>query len=293
MTFTFVLRLLRQAIEACIRINTPRLAASVAFYAVLSIAPLLMISISIADLVLGSQTGGQRMLELMQNLIGLRGGQAVQSLVAHHGRSTGLVGGLLGVIVLLIGSSGVVVELRDSLNLVWGVAAPAPGLREIIRSRLLSFVLMFGIGSLMIVSLAAGALIATVGQFVYHFLPAQQRLLHVGNTLLSFMLTTVLFALIYKVLPDTHIEWRDVALGAAVTSALFSLGKLLIGFYIGRALILSAYGATASLVVFLVWIYYSAQIVLLGAEFTRIFAEHHGSRAPVRKLRDTASGVGS
>jgi membrane protein len=293
MSFTSAVKLLGQAIGACTKINAPRLAASIAFYAMLSIAPLLIISISIAEVALGTQTGGRRMLDLIQQQVGLRGGPAVQSLLLHSGQSTGLFGGLLGIIVLLIGASGVVVELRDSLNLVWGVETPVTGVRGILRSRLFSFALILGIGSLMVISLVAGTLIAVAGRFVHPFLPAQERLLQLGNTLLSFILTTVLFALLYKVLPDTHIEWRDVAFGAAAASAVFSLGKLLIGLYIAKAAIVSVYGAAASLVAFLVWVYCSAQILLWGAQLTRLFAERYGSRALPRMLPDTASGFGS
>jgi membrane protein len=191
---------------------------------------------------------------------------------------------LVGIVVLLFGASGVFVELRDSLNLVWGVKAHgSSGLSGMVKDRLSAFALVLGIGFLLTVSLLLSAAIAAAEKFFNGFMPVPSPVLHLANLLFSFVTITVLFALLYKVVPDVHIEWRDVWIGAAVTSLLFSVGKLLIGLYLGKASVGSAYGAAGSLVVFLVWVYYSAQIFLLGAEFTHIFAQEHGSHSPASK----------
>ena len=179
-------------------------------------------------------------------------------------------------------------ELRDSLNLVWGVKGPraARNLKGMIKFRFASFAMVLGIGFLLLVSLVLSAAIAAAGKLFGGYLPAPELVLHLGNIVFTFLAVTILFALLYKVVPDIHIEWRDVWIGAAVTSILFSVGKFLIGLYIGKASVGSAYGAAGSLVVFMVWVYYSAQIFFLGAEFTHVFAERHGSRAHIRAARN-------
>jgi membrane protein len=173
--------------------------------------------------------------------------------------------------------------LRDSLNAVWGAKSTSgAGLIGMIKYRFFSFAMVLGIGFLLLVSLVLSAVIAAAGKFFQGYLPVPEAVLHLGSTLATFIAVTLLFALLYKVVPDVHIEWRDVAIGAAVTSFLFSIGKFLIGLYLGKASVGSAYGAAGSLVVFIVWVYYSAQIFFLGAEFTHVFAERHGSRAHQR-----------
>jgi membrane protein len=221
--------------------------------------------------------------------VGRQGGAVIQNLLLDSSRTaSGIVWAVVGVFMLLFGASGVFGELRDSLNLVWGVKATGGGLRGMVRYRFVSFAMVVGIGFLLIVSLLVSTAIAAAGKFFEHFLPAPEALLHVGSTLISFLAVTVLFALLYKVVPDVHIEWQDVWIGAAVTSLLFSIGKFLIGLYLGKASVGSAYGAAGSLVVFLVWVYYSAQIFFLGAQFTHIFAERRGSRAQARSERNRA-----
>jgi membrane protein len=215
----------------------------------------------------------------IQELVGPTGAQAIRSLLMHRGQASGVVAGIVGLATLWFGASGVLVELQDSLNLVWGVRSPFAGLRGLVQSRFLSFAMILGIGFLLLVSLLMSAAIAAAGKFFAQFLPAPKALLHIASLVLSFVVITILFALLYKIVPDTRIEWQDVWVGAAVTSALFSTGKFLIGYYIGKSGVGSAYGAAASLVVFLVWIYYSAQVFFLGAEFTRVYADRRGSRS--------------
>ena len=275
--------LFRAGIAGWNRINAPRLGAALAFYTMLSMAPLLVICVSIAGLVFGAEAAESRVAGQIQELVGPTGAQAIRSLLTHPSKASGLAAGIVGLATLWFGASGVLVELQDSLNLVWGVKSRFAGLRGLVQSRFLSFAMILGIGFLLLVSLLMSAAIAATGKFFGQFLPAPEALLHLASLALSFVVITVLFALLYKVVPDTRIEWQDVWVGAAVTSALFSMGKFLIGYYIGKSGVGSAYGAAASLVVFLVWIYYSAQVFFLGAEFTRVYADRRGSRvAPLQ-----------
>jgi membrane protein len=292
--FRTIWDLFREAIAGWNRINAPRLGAALAFYTMLSMAPLLVICVSIAALIFGAEAAEGRVAEQIQDLVGPTGAQAIRSVVTHPGTASGVVAGIVGLGTLLFGASGVLVELQDSLNLVWGVKSRFAGLKGLVQSRFLSFAMILGIGFLLLVSLLMSAAIAAAGKFFGQFLPAPEMWLHLGGNVLSFLVITVLFALLYKIVPDTRIEWRDVWVGAAVTSILFSAGKFLIGFYIGKSGIGSAYGAAASLVVFIVWIYYSAQVFFLGAEFTRVYADRRGSRSrqvPSEAVKTKASGL--
>ena len=191
---------------------------------------------------------------------------------------------------MLFGASGVFGELRDSLDAVWGVKSTSgSGLMGMVKYRFVSFAMVLGIGFLLLVSLVLSAGIAAAGKFFQGYLPMPEPLLHLTSSLVTFIAVTILFALLYKFVPDIHIEWRDVIIGAAVTSLLFSIGKFLIGLYLGKASVGSAYGAAGSLVVFIVWVYYSAQIFFMGAEFTHVFAERHGSLAHQRAAGETGS----
>lgn len=272
--------LFRESLNGWNAINAPRLGAALAFYAVLSMAPLLVIFVAIARLALGAQVAQGRVVEQVGELAGYAAAHALQSVLLHASKSTGVIAGIAGLITLWFGASGVMVELHDSLNLVWSVPPRASSVRGMLESRAVSFLMILGVGFLLLASLLLSTAIAVVGKFFSGFLPAPEALLHLTSSLVSLAVTTVLFAMLFKVVPDTRIEWQDVWVGAAVTATLFSVGKFLIGFYLGKAGVGSAYGAAASLVVFLVWVYYSAQVFFLGAEFTRVYALRHGSRAP-------------
>jgi membrane protein len=270
--------------------NAPRLGAALSFYTMLSIAPLLVVAIAIAGRVFGEEAARGQIVWQIENLVGHDGGQAIQTMLEHaHRPGAGIVAGLVGMLTLLFGASGVFLELRDALNLIWGIRAKqSSGLKAMIHDRFTAFAMVVGIGFLLMVSLLANAAITAAGDFFAGFLPVPQGLLHVINIVVSLIGVTICFALLYKVVPDARIEWRDVGLGAAVTAGLFTIGKFLIGLYIGKAALGSAFGAAGSLVVFLVWVYYSAQIFYLGAEFTHAFAERHGSRALTKRIRDAA-----
>lgn len=273
--------LVKETASSWSKINAPRLGAALAYYTMLSVAPLVVLAMAIAGWVFGAQAGQEQLAQQIQNVAGPQGGEALRMLLASVGRpAQSGIAAAVGFLVLLFGASGVFGELRDSLNLVWGVQPETSGgLMSLVRQRFFSFAMVLGVGFLLLVSLILSAAIAAAGKFFAQYLPAPELFLNALNLVFSFLVVTVLFALLYKVVPDAGIAWRDVWIGAAVTSLLFAIGKFLIGLYLGKASVGSAYGAAGSLVVFIVWVYYSAQIFLAGAEFTRAFAERHGSRA--------------
>jgi membrane protein len=278
-------QLLQGTIASWSNLNAPRLGAALAFYTMLSLAPLLVVCIAVAGLAFGREAAEGQIVWQIQSLVGVEGGQAIQSVLKSAAKpATGVVATVVGLLVLLFGASGVFGELRDSLNAVWGVKSNSgTNLIGMIHYRFVSFAMVLGIGFLLMVSLVLSAAIAAAGKVLGGYLPVPETVLHLVNTSISFIAFTMLFALLYKVVPDVRIEWQDVWIGAAVTSFLFSIGKSLIGLYLGKAGVGSAYGAAGSLVVLLVWVYYSAQIFFLGAVFTYKFAERHGSRAQERE----------
>jgi membrane protein len=257
--------------------NAMRLGASLAFYTLLSSAPLVVIVLAIAGFVFGGNAVQGQLVAQLRDLMGDEGAKAVQTMIANAARpGSGVIAMTVGILTLLFAASGVFAELQDALNTVWGVK-PRPGraLWVIVRERFLSFVMILGIGFLLLVSLVVTALLSALTGYA--------GLDHIGiigqvlSFCISFLVIMLLFAMIFKFLPDVKIGWGDVWVGAAVTSLLFAVGKLLIGLYLGRASIGSAYGAAGSLVVFLVWIYYSSLILFYGAEFTKVYAQEVGS----------------
>jgi membrane protein len=261
-------------------INAPRLGAALAFYTLWAIAPLLMVCLAIAGLVFGPEVARHQLGLELHSLVGGAAG-ALEMLLSHAAEpSNNIVAAAVGFAILFLGASGVFAELHDSLNLVWGIENPeGTGLMGTVITRFLGFLMVLGIGVLMLVSLAVSAGVAFAGHFFGQYLPLAGGVLAAANAAASLVMMTVLFALLFKLVPQTDIEWGDVWIGAAVTSVLFTAGKFLIGWYLGTFGVNSAYGAASSLVIFIIWVYYSAQILFLGAEFTRAFAERHGSRA--------------
>ncbi len=263
--------------------NVPRLGASLAFYTMLSLAPLLVVVIAVAGWAFGREAAVGQLVWQIQELAGYEGAQAVKSLLtAAHKPAAGSIAAILGVLTLFVGASSAIAELRDALNTIWNVppkkaCGPLQSMLAILKDRTLAFTMVLGIGFLLLVSLAINAALAALGAYFQSYLPANEWILQAANFLISFFVITLLFALIYKVLPDTYIAWGDVALGSAITSLLFTAGKMLLGLYLGKAAFLSTYGAAGSLVVLLLWVYYSAQIFFLGAEFTHTYAEYYGS----------------
>jgi len=253
-----------------------RLAASLAYYAILSLAPLVVIVIGIAGLVFGADAARHGLVAQVEALVGPQGAELVGTLISHSSTLTGdVITGLVGVLTLLFGASGVFEELHESLDKVWEVKKkPGQGFWAMLRERFLSFGMVLVIGFLLLISLLLSSALAAMGNSFGH-LPA--LLLQAINFLMSVVVITLLFAAIYRFLPSERLPWGDLWVGSLGTSVAFLLGKFLLGFYLGRAGVGSAYGAAGSLVLLLVWIYYAAQIFFFGAEFTRSYAQRHGS----------------
>jgi membrane protein len=287
-----ILSLFKQTISEWNEDKAPTLAASLSYYTVFSVAPLLVIAVGVAGLVFGEEAVRGQLHGELQGLVGDSGAEVIeQMMVSARKPSTGILATGLGLLALVFGATGVFVQLQDALNHIWHVKpAPRNGLLNLVRIRFLSFAMVLVIGFLLLVSLVVSAALAAVGAYLGNVFPGWQVLWQGLNLLISFAAITVLFAMIYKILPDTHVAWKDVWFGAAVTSLLFSLGKFAIGLYLGRSSVASAYGAAGSLVIVLLWVYYSAQILFLGAEFTQVFARRHGSRigeeAPPSRAQD-------
>jgi membrane protein len=256
-----------------------RLAASLSLYTLLSLAPLIILTIALTSFAFGRPAAQHAILSEVSHVVGDEGARAVQAVITYGKTPNGANGAsIIGILILLFGASSVFGELQSALNKIWEVP---PGVRHSmlgwIRSRLFSFAMVLAIGFLSLVSLIASAALTTFGTYFSGALPAPEWMLHLGNALVSFLVITALIAVILKYVPDAAIRWSDVWVGAAVTAALFTLGKAAIGLYLGTAAVGSAYGAAGSLVVVIVWVYYSAMIFYYGAEFTRA---HAASGAP-------------
>jgi len=257
-----------------------QLAASLSYYTLFSLAPLLVIIIAIAGFAFGRQAAQNQIVETIQDTIGQEGAQAIQALIqnASNKPTTGIISTVLGLVALIFGAGGVFGQLQSSLDTIWGVVPKAGlGIWGLARQRLMSFAMILAIGFLLLVSLAVSALLSGLTQYMGAALGGTVLLAHAAEILLSFVFITALFAMIYKILPDARIQWRDVWVGAALTSFLFAIGKFLIGFYLGSSSVTSTYGAAGSIILVLLWVYYSSLIFFLGAEFTQTYATHYGA----------------
>lgn len=273
--------LLKDAFSAWIGDRAPRMGAALSYYTAFSLSPLLIIAIAVAGLLFGREAVEGYIVEQIGGLIGEETGRAIQTMIASSRRpAAGIIGSVVGVLTLAIGASGVFAELQDSLNTIWKVQpkAKGSGVLKIIRARFLSFAMVLTIGFLLLISLLVHAALAACGKFMGGLFPGTEALLHVINLVISFGVITLLFAMMFKMLPDVKIAWRHVWIGAGMTALLFTIGKFLIGLYLGKSGIASPYGAAGSLIVMLVWVYYSAQIFLFGAEFTHVYATRYGPR---------------
>jgi len=259
--------------------NVTRLAASLAYYTLLSIAPLIILAVAVTGLAFGEEAARQHIAGELAGVVGAGAADAIESIAKNaHAPGTGVFSIAVGIVVLLFGASGVFGELQSALNTVWDVAPkPGRGIWGIIKDRFFSFTLVVGVAFLLLVSLVLSAALTWVGQIFEHSLPGGAALWQILNFCISLAVVTALFALMFKTLPDAHIKWRDVWVGSAVTAGLFTLGKFLLGLYLGSAGVSSAYGAAGSIVALVIWVYYSAQVLLLGAEFTEAYARHFGS----------------
>ena len=261
-----------------------RMGAALAYYTIFALTPGLVILMALAGFLMGPGAES-RIIEQIHELIGEQGAKAIEATVkSARTSSPGAAGITAALFTLMFGLWGVFGELQDGLNTIWGVT-PKPGRRlvDMVKDRFWSFTLVVGIGFLLLVSLVVSAWLAAVGTYVSYLLPAPAWALETLNFLISLTVITGAFAVIFKLLPDVKVAWRDVWLGAAVTSLFFTAGKVLIGLYLGKSAVASAYGAAGSLVVIVVWVYYSAQILLFGAEFTKVWTRRRGSGFKVDK----------
>jgi membrane protein len=276
--------MLKQAVVAWNDDYAPSMGAAIAYYTAFSLSPLLIIVIALAGFAFGQEAARGQVVVELSGLVGTQGARAIQDLLANASKpGSSLIASLVGLVMLVIGATSVFAELQVALDRIWR----APALRQpsgvigLLRSRLLSFGMVIALGFLLLVSLLIGAGLSALDHWSTSRIGDGANILQILNEAVSFGITTLLFAAAYRILPRVRIAWSDVWVGAMVTAVLFTLGKYLIGVYIGRAGVSSGFGAAGSLVVILVWVYYSAQIFLLGAEFTWVFAHRHGSKAGI------------
>ena len=273
--------LFKEACSAWIEDNAPSMGAALAFYTIFSLAPVLMVAIAVAGLAFGQKAAEGEFLRQLQGLMGETAARAVQAIIQSANRpALGAIATTIAIGTALLGASGAFVELQDALNKIWRVQRRSEGfLLGVLRGRFLSFGMVLGLGLLLLVSLTVSAALGAVGNFMGQLLPTSVFLLELVNFLLSLGVIALLLAMIFKYVPDTEIAWSDVWIGAAVASLLLTTGKALLGLYLARSTVASAYGAAGSLVIILTWVYYSAQILLLGAEVTHVYATQQGSLA--------------
>lgn len=280
MRLKVIFRLLKESFSEWQQDKASLLAAALAYYTVFSITPLLVIAIAITGAVFGQDTARKEIMTQVNGLVGAQGAQVIETALTNADQpQLGGIASLISVVILLIGASGVFAQLQEALNTVWNVRAkPNAGIGEFIRKRLLSFGMVLTIGFLLLVSLILSAVLSGISNLRINVLPGFDSLWQLVNFALSFGFISLLFALIYKYLPDVKIRWQDVWVGSIITALLFTIGKFLIGLYLGQGSLGSTYGAAGSLIVFLAWVFYSAQILLFGAEFTQVYARKYGGK---------------
>jgi membrane protein len=287
-------RLLSESVHGWSEDNVARLAAALAFYTVLSSAPLLVVAVAVAGVVFGEDAARGQIAAELSNVVGPTAGEGIQTLLAQaHAPDEGVVGSIIGVIVLLFGASGVFGELQSALNSIWNVEPKqGNGIMNYVRERFFSFTMVLGVAFLLLVLMVVSTALSAAGKYFGDALPGGVWLWEVLNFGVSWLVVAVLFALMFKVIPDAKIAWHDVWPGALATSLLFSLGKFVLGWYLGRASVASPYGAAGSVVVLVIWVYYAAQIFFFGAEFTHVFAEYRKRGVPgADQVRSSSSGA--
>lgn len=272
--------LLKETFDEWNEDKASRLAAALAYYTIFSLAPLLIIAIAIAGSIFGEEAARGEIVGQIQGLVGKSGAEVIETAIENANKpASGTIASLISIVALLFGATGVFSQLQDALNTIWEVQ-PKPGrpVKGFIRQNILSFTMVLGIGFLLLVSLIISAVLAGINSYFSGLLPGFDLLWQIANFIISFAVTTLLFAMMFKFLPNVKITWGDVLIGAAITSLLFSIGRFLLGVYLGNGSFGSTYGAAGSLVVILAWVYYAAQILFLGAEFTQVYARKYGSQ---------------
>jgi membrane protein len=275
-----VLRMSGAALKAWWDDNVPRLGASLAFYTLFAIAPVLLVAIAIAGAVFGADAVRGQIVGELDRLIGRPGAQAVQSLLQGASQRKGnILATIIGGVTFILTATGAFLELQAAFNTIWRVK-PRPGLnlKGFLLDRVRSFSLVLSMGFLLTVSLAVSAAVAALAGWLERWMPGAPLLLGAIDLVVSLAVITALFALLYRFLPDVRLRWRDVTTGAFVTALLFTVGKQLIGLYLGQSSTATSYGAAGSVIVLLLWVYYASQVVLLGAEFTRVYTRREGSK---------------
>lgn len=256
--------------------------AAMAFYAITSLAPILLIVVAVAGLVFGHEAAQSAISAQLSGLMGQQSADLLQSAIQGAAvKTTGIVASVVGLVTLVVTASGVFGQMQAALNAIWKAKPKGGTVSRLVRARIASMGLVASLGFLLMVSLAASAGISALGDFINLYLPFGKLILTIINIVVSFLLISVLFGAIYKVLPDRRMVWRDVMFGAVITAALFTLGKSLIGWYLGSSAVTTTYGAAGALLIVLLWVYYSSVIFLLGAEFTRAYSVRHGSRSDI------------
>ncbi len=283
MTLRGLWRVLKRALAGWWNDNVPHLGAALSYYTLFSLAPILIVAIAIAGMVFGQEAVRGEIVHQIDGLVGREGGLAVQAMLQGAAKpSSSIPATIIGIITFFIGATGAFLELQAALNTIWRVKPKNSGswVRVLLMQRLISFGLVVGVGFLMLTSLLVSAGLAALDRYMGHTYPAMAVLWEALNVIVSLGVITLLFAMIYKVLPDVKLAWSDVWVGGLVTAGLFTIGKSVIGLYLGTSGFSSSYGAAGSVVVLLVWVYYSSQIILLGAEFTREYVAEFGRRPP-------------
>ncbi len=279
MRFGAVWKIVKETANDWLDDDAMTLAAALAYYALLSLAPLLVISVSVAGWFLGPEAAKGRVAGELAAVVGGDAAQGIQAVVASAEEpKKGVLGAIVGAVTLFIGASGVFGQLQTSLNTIWEVKPRADrGWLGKVKDRFFSFTMVLGVAFLLLISLVLSSVLSSLGGVMSDALPGGALLWQVLNFVLSLGVVTLLFALIFKVIPDAKVQWRDVWLGAAVTAVLFTIGKQLLGLYLGKAAVGSSYGAAGSIVALVVWVYYAAQILFVGAEFTQVQAKSRGA----------------
>ncbi len=262
--------------------------ASIAFFTVTALAPVLLIVIAVAGLTFGEEAARNALADQLTGLMGRQSAEMLQAAIASAAaRSTGVLASIIGVLTLIFTASGVFGEMQRSLNDIWKAKPKGTTVSRLIKARAASLGLVVALGFVLTVSLVVSAALTALGSYLNAYIPFGEQILALVNAAISILLIAVLFAAIYKVLPDKQLAWRDVAVGALATSVLFNIGKTLIGWYIGSSAVATSYGAAGALIVVLLWIYYSALIFLFGAEFTKVYAATYGSRTDDASLAES------
>lgn len=280
MARTSIWAFLKTTINEWVEAEPFQLAAALSYYTLFSLAPLLLIAIGVAGFAFGREAAQNQIVETLNGMIGQESAKTVQEIIqaSNEQPKTGMISTITGFVALLFGAGGVVGQLQTSLNRIWKVAPkPGQGMWGFIRQRFFSFAMVLGIGFLLLVSLIVSALLSSFTGMLTSILGDATFIAHVLDILVTFGFIIFLFALIYKFVPDVEIMWKDVWIGAAITSILFTVGKYLIGLYIGTSGVSSTFGAAGSLITILVWVYYSSLVFFLGAEFTKVYAAEYGS----------------